>query len=330
MLSSKWLVFVLSLPGSNAASRMRVWRGLKALGAGVLRDGVYLLPSTSAARESFLEQAGAVDDAGGTAQVLECTSADEGQERAFRGLFDRSDGYEGWTTRAAGLRDALADLDEAGARREEAQLRRSLAALEGVDYFPGEARTRARRSLADLSATINSRFSPGEPTPTQDEIRLRAIREYQGRLWATRRQLWVDRVACAWLIRRFIDPNARFEWLHKPEHCPPGALGFDFDGAEFTHAGHRVSFEVLLASFDLESDRALVRIGTLVHYLDTGGVPVPEASGFVALLGGARRRCADDDAFLDAAGGMLDDLYTAYADSNLAAAQTTGAGVGRP
>jgi hypothetical protein len=97
----------------------------------------------------------------------------------------------------------------------------------------------------------------------------------------------VDRVASAWLIRRFIDPDARFLCLKEPQDCPPEAVGFDFDGAEFTHLGARITFEVLMASFDLDEDRALRRIGALVHYLDVGGIPVPEATGFAAILAGA-------------------------------------------
>src|SRR3546814_6533704 len=81
----------------------------------------------------------------------------------------------------------------------------------------------------------------------------------------------VDRLACAWLIHRFIDSQARFLWLESPALCPADALGFDFDGATFTHIEARVSFEVLLASFGLDQP-GLRRIGALVHYLDVGGV----------------------------------------------------------
>ena len=101
---------------------------------------------------------------------------------------------------------------------------------------------------------------------------------YRGRLWATRRHIWVDRVACAWLIQRFIDPSARFLWLETPAECPADALGFDFDGATFTHVADRVSFEVLLASFGLDENRGLVRLGAMVHVLDVGGAAAPPTS----------------------------------------------------
>jgi hypothetical protein len=122
----------------------------------------------------------------------------------------------------------------------------------------------------------------------------------------------VDRVTSAWLIKRFIDPEARFVWIHTPQDCPADAIGFDFDGAAFTHTDHRVTFEVLVASFDLAADPALTRLGMLVHALDVGGVPVPEAAGFEAMLTGVRASCTDDDQILTAMMPVLDAFYAAF------------------
>jgi hypothetical protein len=138
--------------------------------------------------------------------------------------------------------------------------------------------------------------------------------DFHGRLWATRKGLWVDRMASAWLIRRFIDPEPRFLWLDRPENCPADAVGFDFDGATFTHVDHRVTFETLIASFGLDQDPALVRFGALVHYLDAGGVPVPEAAGLDAILSGARRRCTDDDALLAEVWPVFESMYATYGE----------------
>ena len=119
-------------------------------------------------------------------------------------------------------------------------------------------------------------------------------------------------MASAWLIRRFIDPAARFRWLARPSDCPKSALGFDFDGATFTHVGDRVSFETLMASFGLEDDAALARLAAMVHQLDVGGEPVAEASGFEAVMAGARERLADDDALLVEMSAVLDSLYAHF------------------
>ena len=119
-------------------------------------------------------------------------------------------------------------------------------------------------------------------------------------------------MASAWLIRRFIDKKAKFLWLDDPKKCPKSALGFDFDGAAFTHVGGRVTFEVLAASFGLDSDPALVRIAAIVHCLDVGGVPVAEAAGIEAVLAGARAATPDDDNLLIEASRVLDNLYRNY------------------
>jgi hypothetical protein len=135
---------------------------------------------------------------------------------------------------------------------------------------------------------------------------------YRQRVWATRASPWVDRLASAWLIKRFIDREARFVWFERPSQRPRNAVGFDFDGAEFTHSGPRVTYEVLLASFGLDGDAALAAIGTAVHFLDVGGIPVPDARGLETMLKGARESARSDDALLAASMRAFDLLYSGY------------------
>ena len=167
---------------------------------------------------------------------------------------------------------------------------------------------------------MRSHLFPEEPTSQPAILPRLDPADFQGRTWATRKGLWVDRLASAWLIQRFIDPQARFRWLARIEDCPKKALGFDFDGAAFTHvispAGERVTFETLVASFGLDTDTALMRLGAMVHTLDVGGVgtqPAPEAAGFELMLRGLKARVADDDQLLAQCGQLLDDLYGALA-----------------
>jgi hypothetical protein len=133
--------------------------------------------------------------------------------------------------------------------------------------------------------------------------------KYRGRSWATRARPWADRLASAWLIKRRIDRRAKFLWLKRPSDCPKRAVGFDFDGAEFTHVGAKVTFEVLLASFALAGDSGL---HALIHYLDVGGVPVQEAAAFEAMLRGACTSIPDDDALLAESLKLFDYLYNYY------------------
>ncbi len=167
-------------------------------------------------------------------------------------------------------------------------------------------------ALAEAEAAVNARFSPDEPRPAHRKMRRRRLQDFQGRIWATREHMWIDRLCSAWLIRRFIDAKAKFVWLKHINSRPKKALGFDFDGAEFTHVGSRVTFEVLLTSFGLDHDRALLRLGSLVHFLDVGGIPVAEAPGFAAIVAGARAIQTTDEALLNVLTPVLDSLYESF------------------
>lgn len=303
-----WLLLIISLPTQNATVRMRAWRALKAGGAAVLRDGVYVLPETALCR-STLEVIGAdVRDGGGTAHVL--CSVELGNTE-FRGLFDRSDDYAALLAQIDTARRALNAESALDTLKQARKLRRAFASLADIDFFPGEAQRQADAALQELELTANQVLAPDEPHPVKDAIPHLAVKDYQGKVWATRRRPWVDRLACAWLIRRFIDSQAHFLWLESPHDCPAEALGFDFDGATFTHMEGRVSFEVLLASFGL-TQPGLKRIGALVHYLDVGGVQPPEASGVECVLAGQRDTIADDNELTVAASGVFDGLLAAF------------------
>ena len=309
-----WQLLIISLPSRHATPRMRAWRALKALGAAALRDGAYLLPSSAAGEQLLRNQAEAVRVAGGSAHLFGFTLDDAAQDRDMRALFDRSAEYGQLIKALRTLRPGSPRTATETLARALKQLRRDYEALVAIDYFPGAAQAQACAVLTELEHDLGARLSPGEPTAMAGRIAKLKHADYQRRTWATRRQLWVDRAASAWLIRRFIDPKARFLWLDNPARCPPKALGFDFDGAAFTHIGARVSFEVLLESFGLERDAALLRLGTLVHFLDIGGVPVAEAAGFEAIMKGARAAHPDDDdALLNSVSMSLDCLYDGYA-----------------
>ncbi len=313
----RWLLLSSSLPGRPASTaRVRLWRTLRDLGAGSLRDGVSVLPASEAARAAFEALARDVAAEAGTAWLLELPEQSAEVDRSLAGLFDRAADYAELVRAMGVLSGELPGLDEAGARRRLRQLDKTLSEVERLDFFPGPPQEQARAVRAALAAEINRRFSPQEPGPSQGTIAPLALGDYRGRTWATRRHLWVDRVASAWLIRRHIDPDARFVWLDSPADCPSDALGFDFEDAAFTHAtiqgAERVTFEVLLASFGLETDPGLARLAALVHYLDVGGLPVAEAAGLEAVLAGLRAACPDDDALLAAASPVLDALHLRF------------------
>lgn len=307
-----WLALIVSLPSASATPRMRIWRAVKALGCAALRDGAYLLPAQAEQAAQLQALADSALQEGGQAWLLQVQARDMAEQAAFQAQFDRAADYAHWLEELARARQTLSSLGATELGRLQRKHARTHEVIRKIDFFPGEMSIRAETQWRDFANAITVMLSPGEPQAATGHIARRDRMQYQGRLWATRRHLWVDRVASAWLIQRFIDPSARFLWLDAPADCPANALGFDFDGATFSHVGDQVTFQVLLASFGLGDDHGLSRLGAMVHALDVGGAPAPEAGGFEAVLAGARKRWPDDDTLLTDMGGVLDSLYAHF------------------
>ncbi|MBF0130895.1 MAG: chromate resistance protein, partial [Alphaproteobacteria bacterium] len=249
-----FIVLFVTLPTKAGTGRVRVWRSLRALGCAALRDGVYLLPEDGERVAALEDVAAEAVAAGGTAEVFRLEGRTPAQGDDLRRLFDRSAEYAGFVGE---VRRFGAGLDREEGRGQIARrlnvLSRRLDQIRDIDFYPGESLRQATAALEETKAAAARILSPDEPSggPVGPVARLEPA-DYRGRTWATRRHLWVDRMASAWLIRRHIDPAAAFVWLASPADCRPGWLGFDFDGAAFSHVGTRVTFETLLIAFALE------------------------------------------------------------------------------
>jgi hypothetical protein len=314
---STFLALMTSLPTGNSTLRMRVWRALRNSGCGVLRDGVYLLPVEASRAAALAEAESEIKAAGGFAMTVELNVKIPAQLEYVRKLFDRSGEYGAIVERIAAAKGALPRLGKRKADTLVQRLRRSCDEIADIDFYPGPAREQAKAALSALEHAHRLQ-SGGEPRATQRRVRRLDPKHYRGRLWATRKDLWVDRLASAWLIKRFIDKSARFVWIDRPRDRPRGAVGFDFDEAEFTHVDGRVTFEVLLASFGLDDDAALASIGQAVHFLDTGGIPVADARGLETMLRGIKAKVRGDDETLLEADKVFDFFYTAYSQKSAA------------
>jgi hypothetical protein len=312
----KYIILVLSLPTENATARMRIWRSLKASGAVVLRDGVYLMPEKEPCRNTLNTLANEVCNAGGNALVL---NTDEPEGADFISLFDRSEDFAALFVEITNIRSSLNEINVQETLKQVRKIRKSFANLADIDFFPGKAQSQASNALQELELACARTLSPDEPHMSDGAIPRLNVEDYQRRIWATRQRPWVDRLACAWLISRFIDPKAEFLWLASPAECPANAIGFDFDGATFSHIDNKVTFEVLLASFSLEL-AGLSRVGLLVHYLDVGGAQPPEAAGVESILAGLRETFIDDDQLLAAASAVFDGLLVSFNKSGPAGA----------
>lgn len=291
---------------------MRLWRALTAAGAGVLRDGAYLLPDRPATETLCTGLRRQVLAQSGKAFLLRLPSQPPATELEFRTCFDRDEAHRALQIRIDTLRRTLVRSTAAGASRAFARLQKDCAALHEIDYFPGTVRGHVDAALRELDTLIATRFASGEPHARVERATPRRAADYHGRVWTTRAGLWADRMASAWLIRRFIDRRARFVWFATRRKPPRGAIGFDFDGAEFTHVGTQVTFERLLQQFGLESDAALQRLGAIIHCLDVGGRAVPEAAPVEAVLRDICARTDADDQRLKRASALFDALYAGF------------------
>lgn len=306
-----WLVLTAALPTSPSGLRVRIWRALKATGCATLRDGVYILPATASTADQLRALEQAIRDGGADAHLLGLQARDEAQETTFRALFDRTEQYADFVQSLKRARKTVKTAGEPELRKTLRSLDQQLQAIRTTDHFPGKAGAGAAAGLETLRAEIERKLSPGEPTAGTDGLGRLPRESFQGMTWATRKRPWVDRLATAWLIRRFVDARPRFLWLDHPDKCPKSALGFDFDGARFSHVDDKVTFEVLAHAFGLDEDAALMRLGELVHYIDIGGIPVDEAAGVESLVRGLQAQHADDDGLLAAACVLFDTLYAA-------------------
>jgi hypothetical protein len=308
-----FLALMTSLPTGNSTLRMRVWRALRSTGCGVLRDGVYLLPVEAPQAAALADAESEIKAAGGFAMTVELKLKNAAQLEHVRKLFDRSTEYGAIVERIAAAKSTLPKLGKRRADTLVQRLRRSYDALAETDFYRGPAHQQAGAAVSALEQDAHRLLTGGEPRAAKGRVRRLDPKAFRGRVWATRKDLWVDRLASAWLIKRFIDKSARFVWIDRPRDRPRGAVGFDFDGADFTHVDGRVSFEVLLASFGLDDDPALAAIGQAVHFLDTGGIPVADAKGVETILRGLKKNAAGDTELAAQAARVFDSLYSGYA-----------------
>ena len=308
----KWLVYVASLPMDDPAARMRVLRTLESMGCAVLREGVYLLPDSQANRQGLRRLSEHMSRINGTAHILPATNLDAQQEQAFRSLFDRAGKYEELIKAVEGLRAGFGISEPSAIARVLNKQRREFEAISALDFFGSPAKEQAAQTLRETEGEVRKRMFPDAPNSGR---LTQTGRYYFKRLWASRKPLLADRLASAWLIRRFIDPEASLMWMEKTQQCPTTAVGFGFDGATFSNSRDKVTFQELLAKFSLDNNETLTRIGALVHYLETGGAPVAEAAGVETLLEGARRRCNSDEELFTESEKTFDLLYEAYFDA---------------
>ena len=308
--AERWLAYVTNLPTEDPAARMRVLRTLESLGCAVMREGVFLLPDTPAARQGLSALTEHIARINGSSFLLSVNSLDESQTQQFLGFFDRTHKYNDLIKTVESLKSAFGIADSVQLMRLLNKYKRDYATISTLDFFPSEAKERAARALAEAEHAVHGLMFPDaqKKTGTIDTTG----KQYFQRIWATRKPLWADQLASAWLIRRFVDAEAKLQWLDKTQPCPANAVGFAFAEATFSNSKDKVTFEEILAAFKLDKNTALVRIGALIHALNAGETKMAEAAGVQTLLQGAMRRTESEDQLLAETEMTFDLLYEAY------------------
>src|SRR3990172_8321169 len=304
-----WLLLILSLPPQPSSIRVRVWRRLQAQGAVALKNSVYLLPFTSENYERFQWLTQEVAKSGGEATLLKVDRIENMRADEVVRLFNDARG-EDYRRLAERYRKLLRDLDRKAkgapaARRtdELARLARELERLREIDFFDAPGYQEVKR----LKETLDMRLHPpGAAAAGHAEIPPGALK---GRRGVPRPRPHVDRIASAWLITRFIDPEAEF-LFSPPERFPADAIPFDALGAEFGHQGEDCTFETILKRCGLRDGR-LAQLAEIVHEVDLRDLKFPrdEARGIDLVIRGLLAALKDDHQVLAHGLTLFDGLY---------------------
>ena len=298
----KWLLLIHQIPPKPDYFRVKVRRRLQRIGAVALKNSVYVLPSRPQTIEDFRWLLREIVAEGGEATLCEAEFVEGITRDDLEGLFraERDRDYAELVVAA----QALAGKDDAEIETDLGRLRRRLEEIREIDYFSAPGRRATEQALTTIEALLHAPAGRADGRPRRAEA-------MTGRTWVTRRDVFVDRIASAWLIRRFIDPKARFKFTGSKTYQPKaGEVRFDMFEAEYTHEGDRCTFETLLERAALK-DRALIAIAEIVHDIDCKDEKFgrEEAAGVAAVVRGIARANPDDSARLERGAAAFDDLY---------------------
>ncbi len=310
---TRWLLLIHQIPPKPSYFRVKIWRRLQRLGAVAIKNAAYVLPKSEQALEDFQWLLHEITDGGGDASLCEALFVegitDDEVEALFRAARDAE--YEKILEDVRLVDESLKEASEEPERKgsveaDMVRIKRRVAEVEAIDFFGAPGRDTVLREIAGIEARIlGKRHAVSAKQGRQRHEDLR------GRTWVTRKGLYIDRLASAWLIRRFIDGKARFKFVPGKAYQPkPGELRFDMFKAEFTHEGDRCTFETFVHRLGID-DAALHAIAEIVHDIDLKDAKYsrPEAAGIECLIAGIASSNKDDEARLARSTAVFDDLY---------------------
>ncbi|WP_371349206.1 chromate resistance protein ChrB domain-containing protein [Ancylobacter sp. IITR112] len=310
----RWLLLIHQLPSKPAYFRVKIWRRLQGIGAVAVKSTVYALPANAETQEDFEWLLKEIVEGGGEAMVCEARLIDGLSDAQARALFDaaRDEDYEAIVKEARALsarfEAASTPEEKAEARTQTARLRKRVADVAVIDFFGATGRLSAESLIAELERRLAEETDMAKEQPDAPQ----STTDLKGRVWVTRKGVHVDRIACSWLIRRFIDPDAIIRFVPGKGYVPrPGELRFDMFEGEITHEGDRCSFEVLLARAGLADDRALQAVAEIVHDIDLKDAKFAreEATGIASLIAGVCAANPQDEQRVAQGVPVFDNLY---------------------
>lgn len=315
----KWLFLVHRVFTRNSRERVKVWRAIKKTGAVLHRNSVYVLPHDPERLEDFQWVCQEINDAKGDASLFVSHAADPAEDGVILELFRKARDVEYaqllHDTEKVQRRIALARKGKTFTERfqkvlekEVKQLCEQLEEIRKVDFFSASPPAKVTKLLGSVLKELASTRQEESAAPVQRH----SVKDFRKRTWTTRKDIHIDRLCSAWLIRRFIDPAARFVFAAE-DSLPKSAVPFDVFGAEFSHHGDDCTFETLIKSFGLR-DHALRRIAEIIHDIDLkdGKFGRSEASGLNLVVRALSDSLKDDHRLLEAGSSILDALHRHY------------------
>jgi hypothetical protein len=332
----EWLLLIHQMPPQPTNLRVRIWRKLQKLGAVAVKNSVYVLPFNEKTHEDFQWLKQEIETEGGEAAVFRAGAVEGAADKELIALFRkaRDDEYAQMAAELDGLTGALREQKRGGhlsagrVAHYESELNKLHIELERIlvtDFFTAAGRTTTMAAYERCRKALRAAHGRTEK-PAEAAVQKGTAVDltcYRGRRWVTRRNLFIDRLAAIWLIKRFVDAKARFCFVAEGDTVE-GALGFDMYGGEFTHRGEDCTFETMIKQFSLSEDAGLRALAEIVHDLDLNDNKFnrSEAAGLGAVIRGLAESLKDDRKLAQQCGAIFDGLYELLAR----ASKTTGGG----
>ncbi len=319
----EWILLIHQLPPKPTNLRVRTWRKLQKLGAVAIKNSVYVLPANEKTHEDFQWLKQEIESSGGEATVFQGASVEGATDDEIIAVFRkaRDEEFAAIAAELDGLAGAVSQqtrgkhLSVGRLATHESELDKFHSQLESIianDFFNAAGRAVALAAYERCQKAIRVARGPvSKATRSTVKSGTLDLAKYQGRRWMTRRNLHIDRLASAWLIKQFIDKRPRFYFVVEGETVE-GAIPFDMFGAEFTHHGEDCTFETMLKRFGLGEGRGLREIAEIVHDIDLKDDRFHrlEAAGLNAVINALSETLRNDRKLMQQTNVIFDGLYT--------------------